>query len=348
MGTVKGFEAKLVRKDTTPTLYKARLVLFPLRPKVEAEIDCLLEAGILSKVDRSEWATPVVPTVKKDSSVTQSCRWINIPFLMSRISSQQWLEDNTQQDRLEASILAAPCESNKPYLTINTHKGLNRYNWLAFGIAMAPAIWQHTMDQILQGIPETQCLLDDMIITGRTDEEHLTKLESVLNRLGKYGLGANPQNCEFFKERIQFCGTAGSLAADQHNGETKDQTGANLIKDVWIYYDGLAGHIQQGGSTLLTWKGGNNRTSGMLVVGHGEWMNNSEKMTKNSSGCLKTRHMPAPVPVPLWEWPTDPWQRIYVDYTGPLEEQSFLVVIDAHLKVARSFLHQVSDVSSNH
>lgn len=69
MGTVKDFEAKLVLKDRTPIFHKARLVPFALRPKVGAEIDRLLATGILSKVDRSEWATPVVPIIKKDGSV---------------------------------------------------------------------------------------------------------------------------------------------------------------------------------------------------------------------------------------------------------------------------------------
>lgn len=65
MGTVKDFEAKLVLKDPTPTFCKARPVPFALRPKVGAEIDRLLITGIISKVDRSEWATPVVPLIKK-------------------------------------------------------------------------------------------------------------------------------------------------------------------------------------------------------------------------------------------------------------------------------------------
>lgn len=67
MGTVKGFTAKLVlRDDATPKFCKARFVPYSLRPKVEAEIDRLQDTGILTKVDRSEWATPIVPIVKKD------------------------------------------------------------------------------------------------------------------------------------------------------------------------------------------------------------------------------------------------------------------------------------------
>lgn len=44
------------------------------------------------------------------------------------------------------------------------------------------------MDQILQDILGTQRLLDNMIITGQTEEEHLTNLESVLKRLEERGL----------------------------------------------------------------------------------------------------------------------------------------------------------------
>ena len=60
-------------------------------------------------------------------------------------------------------------EESKNFLTINTHKGLFQYNRLVFGNTSCPAIWQLAIDQVLQGIPCTQCILDDMIVTGKTD-----------------------------------------------------------------------------------------------------------------------------------------------------------------------------------
>lgn len=45
-----------------------------------------------------------------------------------------------------------------------------------------------------------------MIITGRDDEEHLANLEEVLQRLQRHGLRANKAKCEFFKEKITYCG----------------------------------------------------------------------------------------------------------------------------------------------
>ena len=45
-----------------------------------------------------------------------------------------------------------------------------------------------------------------MIITGKDGEEHLANLEEVLRWLELHGLRANKTKCEFFKEKITFCG----------------------------------------------------------------------------------------------------------------------------------------------
>ena len=62
---------------------------------------------------------------------------------------------------------------------------------LVFYITSAPAIWQHTIDQVLEGTSGTSCILDDTIITGRDDEEQRANLEEVLRRLQHHGLRAN-------------------------------------------------------------------------------------------------------------------------------------------------------------
>lgn len=56
------------------------------------------------------------------------------------------------------------------YLIINTHKGLYAYLRLTFGIASAPAIFQSVMDQILQGMSNVVCYLDEILISAKTYE----------------------------------------------------------------------------------------------------------------------------------------------------------------------------------
>ena len=41
-------------------------------------------------------------------------------------------------------------EESKKYVTFNMHKGLYRFNRLPFGVSSAPAVFQKTMDEILQ------------------------------------------------------------------------------------------------------------------------------------------------------------------------------------------------------
>ena len=88
-------------------------------------------------------------------------------------------------------------EKSKELMTINTHKGLFRYTRLPFGVASAPAIFQRTMDSILQGIPRVCCYIDDILISGETDEEHLQNLEAVLGRLQDHGVTVKQSKCKF-------------------------------------------------------------------------------------------------------------------------------------------------------
>ena len=49
-----------------PRSFKLTLVPFALKPLIEKELDRLEAAGILRKVDSSDWAAPIVLVPKKD------------------------------------------------------------------------------------------------------------------------------------------------------------------------------------------------------------------------------------------------------------------------------------------
>lgn len=67
---MKDITVKLaIKSDSKPKCLKARPVPYAIKPKVETELDHLEKAGVLKKVSVSEWATPIVPVMKKDGSV---------------------------------------------------------------------------------------------------------------------------------------------------------------------------------------------------------------------------------------------------------------------------------------
>ena len=95
--------------------------------------------------------------------------------------------------------------NSQQYLAVNTHKGLYAYRHLTYGIASAPALFQLTMDQILQGMDNVHCRIDDIII--RTDShEHLQVLDEVLTWFERHGILAKKSKCELMVPSIEFLG----------------------------------------------------------------------------------------------------------------------------------------------
>ena len=57
-----------------------------------------------------------------------------------------------------------------------------------------------------------------------------------------------------------------------------------------------------------------------------------EKVAKACDQCQQHKHAPPKAPLHPWTWPAKPWQRIHIDFAGPFQGTSFLVVVDAHSK----------------
>ncbi|CAB4025071.1 putative protein K02A2.6-like protein, partial [Paramuricea clavata] len=97
-------------------------------------------------------------------------------------------------------------DASKDVVTINTHRGLYRYNRLPYGVSSAPGIFQRTMESLLNGIPYTGILLDNILISGPTDEEHLQNLEEVMKRLSEAGLRLKKSKCRFMQPTLECLG----------------------------------------------------------------------------------------------------------------------------------------------
>ena len=52
--------------DATPRFSKARSVPYAFRDKVEAELDRLVNVGILEPVEHADWASPIISVLKAD------------------------------------------------------------------------------------------------------------------------------------------------------------------------------------------------------------------------------------------------------------------------------------------
>ncbi|XP_060761945.1 uncharacterized protein K02A2.6-like [Neoarius graeffei] len=69
-GTIRGFKAHIKIKPEARSIFKkARPLPYALKETVEKELDRLEAMGIISKVDHSEWASPIVVVPKADKSI---------------------------------------------------------------------------------------------------------------------------------------------------------------------------------------------------------------------------------------------------------------------------------------
>ena len=89
---------------------------------------------------------------------------------------------------------------------INTTKGLFQYQRLPFGISSAPAIFQRTIDSLLQDLPGVIAYLDDLFVTGNSREDHLQNLEKVMARLESAGVTLKKSKCVFLTTSVEYLG----------------------------------------------------------------------------------------------------------------------------------------------
>lgn len=97
-------------------------------------------------------------------------------------------------------------EASREYMTINTHLGLFRPTRLQFGVSSGPSVFQCAMDQILEGLGNVKCFIDDIVIKGKSLLDCYQNLEEVLKRLLCYNVRINLEKCQFFSNEIKFLG----------------------------------------------------------------------------------------------------------------------------------------------
>ena len=75
------------------------------------------------------------------------------------------------------------------------------------GLCNSPDIFQEHMSDLLRDLEYVRAYIDDLaILTKSTWEDHLTKVDIVLTRLGKAGLKVNGLKSFFGKKEFEYLG----------------------------------------------------------------------------------------------------------------------------------------------
>ena len=160
-----------------------------MRQGVEDELDRLVAEGTFEPIEYSDWAAPIVAVLKPDKTVLicgDFCTTVNpvsklhrypIPRVEDLFASLVQDQTFTTIDLKQAYQQMKLDPQTRKYLMINTHRGLFRYTRLPYGVSSAPGLFQKAMEQLLRGIPGVAVYIDDILVTGSTEADHLRSLE---------------------------------------------------------------------------------------------------------------------------------------------------------------------------
>ena len=186
--------------------------------KEEACVTEMLTGGQIEPSD-SPWSAPVVLVTKKDGG-TRFCvdyRRLNLATVkdayplpriddtLDMLAGKRWFSTLDLASGYWQVSLSPEARCKTAFAT---HSGLFQFRVMPFGLCNAPATFERLMDQVLQGLRWSRCLvyLDDIISFGTTFGDALDNLTSIFERLRTYGLQLKSTKCHLFQTSVPFLG----------------------------------------------------------------------------------------------------------------------------------------------
>ncbi|KER24566.1 hypothetical protein T265_07798 [Opisthorchis viverrini] len=202
-----------------PIFLKRRIVPFGLREPVRLALDSLCQKGILTPVESSKWATPIVTPLKSDGKTVRICGDYRLTLnksLLQRSCATEEPEDVLY--RLAGSKIFSKIDLKDAYLqiplddatsectVINTPFGLYRYNFLPFGLNVSPAVFQDVINSITDGLEGVVTYQDDVIVHAVDKVTHDSRLLALFKRFHDLNVAVNSSKCAFSVYKLSCLG----------------------------------------------------------------------------------------------------------------------------------------------
>jgi len=219
LGQVKNvfYDIKLVDDFQPYAINVPRPVPIPLLSKTKAELERMVDLGVIEKVTKpTDWCSPMVVIPKSNggvricSDVTRLNKYVKREvFPMATVDDSIAQVSGRVFSKLDANsgFWQIPLgRESQELTTFLTPFGRFMYKKLPFGLCSSPEIFYREMLRILEGTEGVVIHMDDVLVFGDNDEQHDTRLKLVLQKIKDSGMTLNRKKCEFGKTKVNFLG----------------------------------------------------------------------------------------------------------------------------------------------
>ena len=204
--------------NNTPIWQKPRRFPDPVAKEIERQCVELLSQDII-ELSNSPWSSPVVPIRKPDgtlrlcvdyrkvNSVTKAEKF-PMPHLLDSVYCAHNVRYFTKLDLTKGYYQIPIDKESRQYTAFSTTHNQYQFKRLSFGLKNSGIQFQRNMQEILSEFcfKDVVIYIDDILIMGRTFQEHIMLVEKVLACLMLNGIKIKVSKCEFFMEQVSFLG----------------------------------------------------------------------------------------------------------------------------------------------
>lgn len=218
IGKLAKFTHKIcLKQGAEPVSHKVRNIPFNCRDLVEQELQRLEDNGVIEPVESAEWLAPLV-VVRKPNGKVRLCidlRELNkkiivdkfsLPKINEMIARTKGIKWFSTIDLTSAYHQIALHPTSKKLTAFITPFGCYQFRRMPFGLASAAAVFQKLMHRLFRDTEGVQYFQDDILVMGKTKEDHDTKLTKVLTILMQNGLTAEWDKCKFSVNTVLYLG----------------------------------------------------------------------------------------------------------------------------------------------
>ena len=216
--------------DIKPIRAKRRRYSYDDSLFIKREVDRLLSLGVIEP-SSSPWRAQCVITRNENhkkrlcidySETVNRYTYIDaypLPLISDIINQIAQYNVHTTVDMETAYNQIKIRDEDKPLTAFEANGSLYQFTRLPFGVSSGVAIFQREMDNFIKrnNLQGTYAYLDNITISGKTQEEHDENLKQFMSAAQAANLTLNQSKCEFSTKRLKLLGTVienGTISPD--------------------------------------------------------------------------------------------------------------------------------------